>query len=255
MISKVFILRKLLHKLKLIYLKEEFDPFLLGVITNPFYLPRRRLRRCIKEYSEKVDNSKSLIDVGCGSKPYKKLFNSKNYVGIDIQNEGHDHSNEDIDVFYDGKKFPFEDRSFEIALCNQVLEHVFNPEEFIGEISRVLKNNGKLILTVPFLWDEHEKPFDYARYSSYGIKHLLERNGFEVIDQKKTNSHFGIIFIILNMILFKLFLSKSVKLNLLTNTLILFPINVLSVLFSIFNLKSQDLYIDNVVFAQKKHKQ
>ena len=135
------------------------------------------------------------------------------------------------------------------------MEHVFNPEEFIGEISRVLKNNGKLILTVPFLWDEHEKPFDYARYSSYGIKHLLERNGFEVIDQKKTNSHFGIIFIILNMILFKLLLSKSFKLNLFTNTLILFPINVLSILFSIFNLKSQDLYIDNVVFAQKKHKQ
>ena len=60
-------------------------------------------------------------------------------------------------------------------LCNQVLEHVFNPDEFLLKINRVLKNDGKLLLTVPFVWDEHEQPFDYARYSSFGLKALIEK--------------------------------------------------------------------------------
>ena len=70
-------------------------------------------------------------------------------------------------------------------LCNQVLEHVFNPQEFLGELGRVLARGGRLLLTVPFVWDEHEQPFDYARYSSFGLKALLEQHGFRVLQHRK----------------------------------------------------------------------
>ena len=240
----------MINFLKSIYIREEFNPRMLGVITNPFYLPRRGLFKRIKSFSSVMGNGR-ILDVGCGSKPYRNLFQTNDYIGLDIENDGHNHDKEDIDVFYDGDTFPFKAELFDSILCNQVLEHVFNPNKFLGEVNRVLKKEGLLLLTAPFMWDEHEKPFDYARYSSFGLKHILEQNGFEILSHQKTNSHLGIIFIFINIILYKLFLTKNVKLNLITNTLILFPINLLSIIFSFIKLPNKDIYIDNVVLAKK----
>ena len=79
-------------------------------------------------------------------------------------------------------------QSFDNVVCNQVLEHVFRPEVFLLEIHRVIKPGGNMLMSVPFIWDEHEQPWDYARYSSFGLKYLLENTGFEVIEQRKLNA-------------------------------------------------------------------
>src|SRR3546814_6951319 len=55
-----------------------------------------------------------------------------------------------------------------------------------------------LLLTVPFVWDEHEQPYDYARYSTFGLKSLLERNGFNVLTQKKLLADSSILFQLIN---------------------------------------------------------
>ena len=68
--------------------------------------------------------------------------------------------NKHADRSYDGKTFPFSDGEFDAVLTSEVLEHVFNPDEFLSEINRVLRDDGVLLLTVPFVWDEHEQPFD-----------------------------------------------------------------------------------------------
>ena len=125
-----------------------------------------------------------LLDVGCGSKPYQELFAVDDYIGLDIDNEAM-RNRKIADYFYDGTTFPFNDNEYDSVLCNQVLEHVFNPDEFLSEIKRVLKPGGRLLLTVPFVWDEHEQPHDYARYSSFGLKALIDKNGFNVIEYKK----------------------------------------------------------------------
>ena len=54
------------------------------------------------------------------------------------------------------------------------------------EISRVLKPGGNILITVPFIWDEHEKPNDFGRYSSFGIKYLFESNNFQILNYKKS---------------------------------------------------------------------
>ena len=104
--------------------------------------------------------------------------------------------------------FPFESEQFDSVLCNQVLEHVFNPDFFISEISRVLKPSGKLLLFVPFVWDEHEQPNDYARYSSFALKFMLEKHGFRLISQIKTCADATIIFQLINAYLYKIFFQK-----------------------------------------------
>ena len=162
--------------LKKYFYKQKFNPDILGLFINPFYFARRGLYINIRKYSSEI--SGRILDVGCGQKPYQGLFNFEKYIGMDIENEGHVHINEDIDVFYDGIKFPFNENNFDAIITNQVFEHVFNPDVFLKEIHRVLKYKGKLLLTVPFVWDEHEQPNDFGRYSSYGLKHELEKNGF-----------------------------------------------------------------------------
>ena len=130
-----------------------------------------------------------VLDFGCGSKPYETLFpNATEYVGVDIEVSGHDHINSKVDVYYDGHTLPFKDKSFDSVVAFEVFEHVFSPDDTLAEIFRVLMPGGKFMISVPFAWDEHEAPFDYARYSSFGIEYLLEKNGFNVESIAKTTT-------------------------------------------------------------------
>lgn len=230
--------------------RQSFDPDILGVFVNPFFIARRNLFRNIKAYSNHL--SGRILDVGCGRKPYESLFeNRKEYVGMDIENPGHDHSNEKIDVYYDGKTFPFDDESFDSILTNQVFEHVFNPEIFMREIHRVLKPGGRLLLTVPFTWDEHEQPNDFARYSSFGLTHILISHGFEVMGFKKSTKGFAAIAQLTIGYLFKLFYSRYRILNGL-GTIAISPLHIFLLLLSLIAPGSEDLYLDNIVFARKR---
>jgi SAM-dependent methyltransferase len=229
--------------------KQSFNPDITGVLVNPFFLARRNLYRNIQEYASQL--SGKLLDVGCGRKPYKHLFkNSTEYVGLDIENEGHDHSSEDIDVYYDGKIFPFDDESFDAVLTNQVFEHVFDPDNFMKEIFRVLKPGGKLLLTVPFIWDEHEQPNDFGRYSSFGLTHVLQKSGFTILGYKKSTKGFAAVAQLTTGYIFKLYYSKSRTLNGIC-TVAMSPITIFLLILSFVAPKSNDIYLDNIVLAKK----
>ena len=163
----------MIEKLKEIYLRQMYSPGWLGIFVNPFYFARSGLRDAVTDFAPML--SGRLLDVGCGSKPYQDLFAVEVYIGLDIDSEN-SRKRGIADHYYDGHVFPFTDASFDSILCNQVLEHVFNPDEFLREIVRALKPGGRLLLTVPFVWDEHEQPYDYARYSSFGLRDLLEKS-------------------------------------------------------------------------------
>jgi SAM-dependent methyltransferase len=77
---------------------------------------------------------------------------------------------------------PADDGSFDAVLCTQVLEHVPQPLEALREFRRVLDTGGILMATMPFVWEEHETPFDYYRYTRYGIEHLTRSAGFSDVD-------------------------------------------------------------------------
>ena len=146
------------------------------------------------------------LDVGCGSKPYAHLFkNVTDYVGMDIEKSGHKHRHSNIDVFYNGIQFPFEENSFDSLVFFEVLEHVFNAEEFLGQVNKVVKPGGHCLITIPFLWGEHEQPYDYARYSSFGLKHLFDAQGLEIVAHKKYLADFRLIFLLTNSYLYTVF--------------------------------------------------
>ena len=155
------------------------------------------------------------------------------------------------DAYYDGRRFPFDDARFESVLCNQVLEHVFNPEEFIAEIHRVLTPGGRLILTVPFVWDEHEQPHDYARYSSFGLRSLLERNGFQVLVQHKLLADCSMLFQLTNAYLYKVLHSQTRAVNLLVTALLMAPISMLGWVLGKMLPGNPDLFLDQAVVAER----
>ena len=118
-----------------------------------------------------------LLDVGCGTKPYQSLFTQVGeYIGLELDTP-ENRRTKHADLFYNGRCFPVADISFDVILCNQVLEHIFEPEQFLAEIQRVLRPGGYLILTVPFFWPEHEQPNDCLRYTSFGLRHRLDQAG------------------------------------------------------------------------------
>ena len=178
------------------------------------------------------------------------MCNVDKYTGLEIDDEGN-RNHSFADVFYDGNLLPFQDKNFDSILVSQVFEHVFNPHQFLKEINRVTKIDGLFLITVPFVWDEHEQPYDYARYSSFGLKYILNENGFEVIEHRKSNNGVEVIFQLINAYLYKITVSKSAYANLLLSIVLMAPVNIMGLIFSKILPKNDDLYLDNIVLAKK----
>lgn len=227
----------------------EFNPN----ITYPAYLTRNRLLRAISFHAKKL--SGTMMDFGCGSKPYKSLFDVENYVGVDFENPGHPHINEQIDVFYDGHTIPFENNHFDSVFSSEVFEHIFNLDEILKEINRVMKPGAIMLITCPFAICEHEVPHDFARYSSFGIRNILERNGFEIIQQDKTGNNIETITQLKIMYIHQHITPLIRKIPILRSVFRLVTytyLNVLAILKNRLFPNEQDLYLNNVVLCKKK---
>lgn len=242
----------MINKLKQLYNKELFDPCFWGLFFNPFYIARKGLAKAMRMQSKHICGK--VLDVGCGKKPYQHFFNCDSYIGMDVEQSGHLHKNENVDVFYDGKVFPFKDDEFDSIVCNQTLEHVFTPELFVNQMYRVLKQDGKVLLSVPFVWDEHEQPYDYARYSSFGLKSLFEKAGFKVIYQGKTVDNIQVVFQLWNDYLYKIFRVKSKTGKMIFTLIFMFPSNLIGLFLSTILPSNQDLYLDNILVVKKMKK-
>lgn len=226
---------------------QQFNPSGIGVFVNPFFIARQGLKQHIEILAPAL--SGRVLDVGCGTKPYQNLFTVDEYVGLDLDSPLSRKLGV-ADAYYDGTVFPFSDNEFDSLICNQVLEHVFNPDRFLGEISRVLKPGGKLLLTIPFVWDEHEQPFDYARYSTFGLKHLLEKERFEVINQVKINPNIATIFQLLNAYFYKISYRWPRLLRVLFTISVMALTNMLGLLGKFVLPNNADLYLDQIVLAK-----
>ncbi len=228
---------------------EQFDPGWLGLLVNPFFFARRGLARTLREFFPELTGA--VLDVGCGRKPYRALVPAATYTGLDMDTPQM-RALGAADLFYDGGKFPCADADFDGVLCSQVLEHVFTPADFLGEIHRVLRPGGRLVLAVPFVWDEHEQPQDFARYSSFGVRALLERAGFEVVAQRKSMADARALVQLASGWIYKTTRTRSRPLNLCAQLALIAPVNVMGAVISAVLPGNPDFYLDNVVLARKR---
>jgi hypothetical protein len=106
-------------------------------------------------------------------------------------------------------------------------------------------------LATPFAWDEHEQPYDFGRYSSFGLKALLERNGFEVVAQRKTCADFRAITQLWSGFLYKITRSRYRFLKAISQVFLIAPLNLMGGVLALILPRNQDLYLDNLVLARR----
>jgi SAM-dependent methyltransferase len=233
---------------------KNFNPSL----RSPLYFIRKGLYRKIREYAPTL--SGNILDFGCGAKPYQSLFiNANSYTGVDYASEGHDHSNEHIDYYYDGHKLPFENEQYDNIFSSEVMEHIFNPEEILAELHRVLKPGGKILLTCPFVFPEHEVPVDYARYTRFALLDMLKKNGFTVVTVDKSGD-FASAIAQMRVLYFRDHVMQSVPLF---GKIRLFQKFCRQVIIPIMNgyflalrrvlPKRQELYLNTIILAEKSN--
>jgi SAM-dependent methyltransferase len=149
-------------------------------ISSARYYYLNQLRKAISSVCDQfLKNSKNLklIDYGCGNMPYKPLLEPfvNKYIGVDLP------ENHLAEVHINAKgKIEMEDQSIDLVLSTQVLEHVEDPLFYLSESFRVLKPGGKLILSTHGYWMYHPDPTDYWRWTSTGLKKIVEERGFEL---------------------------------------------------------------------------
>lgn len=217
-------------------------------LADPFFLAHRALRMEVARMAAQTTGL--VVDVGCGMAPYRALFQHARYLGIERATGSHFGSaRTGADVLYDGVHLPLADGSIDNVLCNQVLEHVFEPITFLSELHRVIRPGGKLMITVPFAWDEHEQPYDYARYSSFGLRYLTRKCGFEVIDAHRTLADTSLFAQLWLAYWFKVCRGhgKPPILGKLLITALSVPVNMAGLIFSRLLPRNPDLYLDNAM--------
>jgi SAM-dependent methyltransferase len=121
-----------------------------------------------------------VLDAGAGECRFKPAFSRARYVGVDSGQGDPTWDYSRLDAFASLESLPFRDFSFDHVVCIVVLEHSSEPGRVIEEFLRVLAPGGKVHLVVPLMWEEHQRPNDYFRFTSSGIRYLMERAGFRV---------------------------------------------------------------------------
>ncbi len=231
------------------YRRESFHPTLLSVLISPVYFVRKELKAEIAINSHFM--SGRLLDFGCGNQPYRHLFPADAYVGLDIVDSGHAPSDKRADVWYDGETIPYDDGHFDAVFASEVLEHVFNPDRILSELNRVLKPGGHLLVTLPFAWEEHEAPFDYARYTSFGLKSLLTRHGFAIVHAGKCGNVVETVVQLWNNYVYNHILPRNLYLKLLLMPLVVAPFTMAGIVLSNLLPVHNTLYLSNVFVAKK----
>lgn len=179
--------RGLARSLAAVVDRERFAPSLVGAFVNPNFPTRRRIAAFVRRQADLLTGE--VLDFGGGEMPYRRFARARSWRSVEYapsldgadlreiarrNRAAHEH------ILYDGRRLPLPDGCIDTVLATEVFEHLFNLEEILAEIHRVLRPGGALVATTPFAMFEHEVPHDFARYTSFALRDRLHRAGFTV---------------------------------------------------------------------------
>lgn len=224
-----------------------------SILLNPIWIVEHNLNRQIKAAIAAITFARDdkWLDVGCGLRPYESSFPQGVYIGVDIEVSGRNAELKAPDHYYDGRILPFPDESFEGVICTQVLEHVPDPGLLLAEMYRVLKPGGRLIMSLPFVWQEHEAPYDFFRYTRFGATSLLNRAGFEVSDLIKNTGTIEALAVLVNSYIVHNLVPPIRGAGSLIVLTVCFPIQLVAKILQKILPDNNNFYINIIISAKK----
>ena len=139
---------------------------------------RWHVTRFVRDVARGLPPGSRMLDAGAGECAYKEFFPAIRYVSIDAALGDPSWNYHDLNSVGALHALPFKDSSFDAILCTQTLEHLEWPRESVTEFFRVLTPTGMLYLTAPMAHHEHQAPYDFFRYTSFGLDSICRRAGF-----------------------------------------------------------------------------
>lgn len=156
-----------------------------------FNSSRHRLWEENAKFAATIPAGSMVLDAGAGEAPYKPLLRHAVYESADFQKVDKPYA---VSTYVcDLAEIPVEDARYDFIVFNQVLEHVPEPSAVLRELHRVLKPGGQMIYTAPLFYEEHETPYDFYRYTQFGVRHLLTKAGFAINRLDWLEGYFGTI--------------------------------------------------------------
>lgn len=146
-------------------------------------LAYRQLAAALR-YSADRYASGRLLDIGCGTKPWRETFADRVDEHLGADHEQTLHGLAAVDIVCDAYSVPLAEGSVDTILLTEVLEHLERPADALAECLRLLRAGGHVIATTPFSWPLHEAPRDFFRYSPHGLRHVAETVGLEVVEMR-----------------------------------------------------------------------
>jgi ubiquinone/menaquinone biosynthesis C-methylase UbiE len=165
-------------------------PRLLAGLPNP---SRYRLRQfASKAAAQGKSKDFRVLDAGAGKAPFRNLFDHVTYETADF-GQVDNKTYAELDYVCDLTDIPVADESYDLVLCTQVMEHVPDPLAVLRELHRVLKPGGQAWLSAPFFYAEHEKPYDFHRFTQFAWKRMAGQTGFQVKDIQWLEGYYGTV--------------------------------------------------------------
>jgi glycosyltransferase involved in cell wall biosynthesis/predicted SAM-dependent methyltransferase len=138
-----------------------------------------------------------VLDVGAGTAPYRALFSHCVYETHDFAQyknyqDGSEGSYAPLNYVSDVCKIPVPDKSFDVILCTEVLEHVPYPIDALAEMCRIVKLGGTLFITAPLGSGLHQQPYHfYGGYTDNWYRKFLTEFGCEAISIEPNHGFFA----------------------------------------------------------------
>jgi len=146
-----------------------------------------------QEFSAILPPRSWVLDAGAGEAQFRSLFSHHRYVAVDSGEGDPSWDYSRLDVIADVMALPFSENRFNAALSLVVLEHLQEPSQALSEMFRVLRPGGKLLLVAPLIWEIHQAPHDYYRFTRYGLMHLLSVAGFTQVEIEPLGGFFQLV--------------------------------------------------------------
>lgn len=124
-----------------------------------------------------------LVDLGCGKAPLFGAYRryATDVVWVDWADSFYPNPNLDLQADLNGP-LPLASGAFDTVILSDVLEHISTPAELFLEMARILSPGGKILMNVPFLYQIHESPHDYYRYTEFALRRFANISGLHVVE-------------------------------------------------------------------------